>query len=183
MAEEGERVIIFDTETSGLVDNHLTPQERQPEIIELCAIDVDLATGEILSEFNELIKPARPISDEITKITHITNEMLKDKPPFSFFKDDIKQRFEKANGVLAHNLSFDMELMNIEYERLGDKLIWPRRRVCSVEQTVHLRGFRLSLTMLHELLFNERFPEAHRAKTDVMALVRCAVELHKRDEI
>lgn len=176
-------MIIWDTETTGLFDNHSTPLDRQPEVIELCAIDVDLDSGEIKSEFNELFKPVRPISDEITKITGITNEMVKDAQSFGAYQKDIAEMFAAADGVLAHNLSFDMEIIEFEYERMGRKIVWPKRLICTVESTVHLKGFRLSLTMLHELLFQSRFPEAHRAKTDVTALIRCAIKLRELGEI
>ena len=76
-------------------------------------------------------------------------------------------------------MSFDQEMIDIEAERLGQILRW-QRLVCTVEQTVHLRGHRLSLSLLHQHLFDEPFAGAHRAKVDVAALIRCSVELHKR---
>jgi hypothetical protein len=76
-----------------------------------------------------------------------------------------------------------MEMVDIEFERLGRKAPWPPRKVCTVEATVHLLGYRLSLQNLHKHLFGENFDEAHRAKVDVEALVRCCVELRKREVI
>jgi hypothetical protein len=57
---------------------------------------------------------------------------------------------------------------------------WPRR-ICTVEQTQHIKGFRLNLSGLHEFLFGEKFSGAHRAKVDVAALVRCSSEMFKRE--
>ena len=42
---------------------------------------------------------------------------------------------------------------------------------------------RLNLNKLHELLFGKEFTGAHRAKTDVHALVRCYHELMNRGVI
>jgi DNA polymerase III alpha subunit (gram-positive type) len=84
--------------------------------------------------------------------------------------------------VIAHNASFDQEAINIEANRLGRIIKWPTCR-CSVEQTIHLKGKRLTLGALHEHLFGARFDDAHRARADVMALVRCCCELHKRGEL
>jgi len=50
-----------------------------------------------------------------------------------------------------------------------------------VEQTQHLKGHRLSLGDLHDLLLGERFSGAHRARADVMALARCVSEMIRRD--
>lgn len=174
------KAFIFDTETSGLVQNHTMKIDRQPEIIELFGHTVDLRTGEVFSEVHTLIKPRHPVSEEITRITHITNEMLAACPPFPQVAGMIRKHVEDAPFVVAHNLSFDMEMLDIEFERLNERLEWPPG-FCTVEQTIHLRGFRLGLSALHELLFGEPFADSHRAKPDVLALTRCCVELVKRD--
>jgi DNA polymerase-3 subunit alpha len=41
----------------------------------------------------------------------------------------------------------------------------------------------MKLADLHEFLFGEGFEDAHRAKSDVMATVRCFIELCKRGDI
>lgn len=178
------RAFIFDTETSGLIDNHTLPLDKQPEIIEFYGADVDLKTGEILSEIEILIKPHKPISEEITNITGLENSDFEKCLPFSAHAPFIRKAIAESEAIIAHNLSFDMEMLKIECERLGGLSIkWPRRLICLVEQTVHLKGFRLSMMNLHEHLFNEKFADAHRAKPDTQALIRCAVELYKRGDI
>ena len=177
------KVLAFDTETTGLIDNHTMKLTKQPEVIEFYGCLVDLSSGEVINEVEQLIKPSEKISAEITRITNITDEMVKDAPPFAQVQERIRIFIEGAPAVLAHNLSFDMEVLGLEMERLSASISWPQIRICTVEQTVHLKGFRLSLANLHEHLFNEPFPEAHRAKNDVVAMVRCAVELHKLGEI
>jgi len=184
------KILIFDTETTGLIDNHTMKIDKQPEVIEFFGHVVDLTTGEISGEVDLLVKPTVPIKDgfsgaKIIQITGIDDALLEEEraAPFDTLKDVFKSLIETAPGVLAHNLSFDMEIMNLEFERRGMEVAWPTPRICTVEQTVHLKGYRLNLAGLHELLFGESFPEAHRAKNDVMALTRCAVELFKRGEI
>jgi DNA polymerase III epsilon subunit-like protein len=173
---------IFDTETSGLIDNRTIKIDRQPSIIEFYGCLVDLETGEIKSELDLLIEPPKEVSEEITNITSITNDMLKGKPLFEAVASLIATAIENAPIVIAHNLSFDREMVDVEFERLGKTIKWPRL-LCTVEATIHLKGFRLSLSNLHETLFNEPFAGAHRARVDVQALVRCCVELFKRGEI
>lgn len=175
---------IFDTETTGLIDNHTIALDKQPEVIDFYGAHVDLAAGKILESFETMIKPQRQISADITRITGITQEQAThNTEPFSFYANSIQDDIEGADCIIAHNLSFDKEILDLEFERLGMKLAWPRRLICTVEATVHLKGFRLTLQALHELLFGEPFKEAHRAKSDTQALIRCAIELFKRGEI
>lgn len=176
------RAFIFDTETTGLIDNRSLPLDKQPEIIEFYGVNVDLATGEEWNEIDELIKPKRPPDETITRITGLTEEDLKDKPDWSVFAERIGFELATAPLVIAHNLSFDREMVDIEMERQGKAVTWPAL-LCTVEATIHLKGFRLNLTDLHTHLFGEGFPKAHRAKNDVTALVRCCVELYKLGEL
>jgi len=175
--------LLFDTETTGLLENHTMRIDRLPHVIEYYSCLADLDTGDVLEEIDLLVRPPIKISDEITGITGISNEMVEAAPPFSEVAPRIKLSLEAAPIVVAHNLSFDMEMITVEMERIGDKIKWPRRRLCTVEQTIHLLGYRLNLSGLHMHLFNEEFKGAHRAKVDVTALLRCCVELRKRNVI
>ena len=178
---------VFDTETTGLVNNRIIKINRQAEVIEFYGNLIDLSSGKINKVYHTLIRPTVefPMSDYTIKTTHtkLTNKMLEDAPTFNKVADDIREFIEAAPMIIAHNLSFDMEIVDIEFERLKGQLNWPLRRVCTVEATLFLNGFRLSLTKLHQLLFGEEFENAHRAGSDVTALNRCAVELYRRDLI
>lgn len=171
--------LIFDTETSGLVYNHTLKLNKQPEVIEFYGAVVDLATGEVFDEVSQLIKPAITLPEEQLKHTPISNEMLKDAPRFAEVADKIRTIIEGAPTAIAHNLSFDMEMIGIEFERIGQEVAWPPG-ICTVEQTVHLKGYRLGLTNLHTFLFGKPFDDTHRAKPDTEALIRCCIELFKR---
>ena len=173
------KALIFDTETTGLVENRTLKLDRQPEIIEFYGCVVDLETGEVSKELDLLIKPTKPIPAEITRIVDIDNAMVETAPPFRDIANQIFDLIAEAPAVIAHNLSFDCDMVEIEFERLGDKIAWPHK-ICTVEQTIHLKGYRLKLTDLHQHLFGEPFAGAHRAKVDVQALVRCCLELTKR---
>lgn len=174
---------IFDTETTGLIENRLTPFAKQPEIIEFYGCLANLATGEVAHEIDSLCKPSHKLSEDTTRITGITDDDVKNAPLFRSLIPQINSALEKSEAILAHNLSFDMDMVELEYDRVGAKIAWPPHRICTVEETIHYKGFRLSLTALHEFLFNESFPEAHRAKHDVVATLRCAVELFQRGDI
>lgn len=185
------RAFIFDTETTNLLSSRLIPLKRQPFVTEVYGAYVDLDAPipsdaediPVLWELDTLINPRVPISAEITKITGIDDAMVKDAPVFTTFAPLLRLAIEEADHIIAHNASFDGEMIDIEFARDSDiPLRWPPI-ICTVEATIHLLGHRMTLQGLHEHLFGERFKEAHRARNDTRALIRCAVELRKRGEL
>ncbi len=173
--------LILDTETTALVSNSLLDQKYQPRIIEFygCLVDDD---GELIRELEFFVDPGMPIPAEVTKITGIKPEDLKGAQPWRAHAPEVKALIEEAHIVVAHNLSYDSFVIGSEMQRLGREVSWPFG-VCTVESTEHLKGHRLKLSDLHELLFGEPFTGAHRARVDVAALKRCYFELINRGEI
>jgi len=162
--------------------NSAVSVKRQPKIIELCMIMFNDRGKEVM-RVDGLVNPGEEITPKITEITKITNEDLEGKPPFREAAPFVINIISKANIVVAHNLSFDMSMIDNELKRLDMKATWPKRRICTVEQTKHLKGFNLNLGSLHEYLFGAPHEKAHRAEGDVMALARCYFELRKRGEL
>lgn len=173
------KALIFDTETTGLISNHSIKIDKQPELTEFYGAVVDLASGQLLSDLDLLIKPSQPISAEITKITGLTDADVAGCPSFRECSGPIMDMLHSCSPAIAHNAAFDKEMLDLEAERIGYKIGW-QRVICTVEQTIHIKGFRLNLSGLHQELFGEGFKDAHRAKPDTQALIRCCVELFKR---
>lgn len=181
--------LILDVETTGL-PIPCAKLEAQPSVIEIFMALVDLKTGKISKTYETLIKPPAPLSDKpapnsrktISEITGITNDALADAPAFKDISKIIFDWIERAPAVIAHNLQFDSQMIDFEAERLGYAIKWPRK-ICTVEQTMSLRGYRLSLANLHSELFNESFTGAHRARKDVEVLIKCCMKLHERGMI
>jgi hypothetical protein len=71
-------------------------------------------------------------------------------------------------------------VLNYEFARLGLALDWPFTRICTIHETLHLKGYRLSLKELHTALFPPEAFEPHRAKPDVLALTRCFLKLREQ---
>jgi len=172
--------LLYDTETTGLISNHTVKMTHQPHVIEFYGCLANLKNGRVIKDLNLLIKPPIHIEIEITNITTITDDLVKDAPSFAQVSTEIFSFLESAPLLIAHNASYDKEIMDLEAERLKRTIKWPRM-LCTVEQTVSLKGIRLSLSELHKLLFGAPHAGAHRAKADVDALLRCCVELTKRD--
>ena len=92
---------VIDLETTGL-------SPRCDEIIELAAIRV--RDGEIADSYQRLVKPKEGISDIISSITHITNEMVAEAPPI----EDVLSGYIDFIGsdvVVGHNVSFDVNFL------------------------------------------------------------------------
>jgi len=171
--------IVFDTETTGLIENRTLRLDRQPYVTEFYGCEIDLDTGEVRREVQRLCKVPIKLEAKITKITGIDNAMLENENPFD---PEIIDFLESGEMIVAHNLSFDKDMIEIEAQRLERKVAWPIG-ICTVEQTIGMKGHRLSLSMLHKELFGEEFAGSHRARVDVEALCRCCVELRKREMI
>lgn len=165
------------------MDNLSTRSEKQPEIIEFCGLTIDPNTGRTINILDQLIRPTIPITEEITKMNNINNEMVRNAPTFKFLASDIRDLIERSDCVVAHHASFDRDMIDLEFAKLGmTKIAWPRI-ICTIEATLHLKGYRLSLSALYEYLFGVKFEGAHRARADVDALARIVVELRKKGMI
>ena len=113
------REIIFDTETTGL-DN------RADRIIEIGGIELinHFPTGNTLHLY---INPGdRKVHPDALAVHGITDESLKDKPPFEEVADKILNFFGDAKWI-AHNATFDMGFVNAEFARLGRPPMHHRR--------------------------------------------------------
>jgi DNA polymerase III epsilon subunit-like protein len=177
-----KKTLVFDTETTDLVNNSIISEKHQPHIIEFYGCIVDEG-GSVIDELEFLCDPGIPITDEITRITSIKNADVEGKPKFEFYAEQVRDFIKRSDSVAAHNLKFDMSMVDIELGRLGQAAIWPRVQICTVEETEWFLGYRLNLSALHEHLFGVRFDGAHRAKVDVQALTRCFNELRKRGDL
>lgn len=181
------RAIVYDTETTGLIENSAIPLKNQPHVIELHAVEVlrgedgAFKTGE---EWGSLFY-ANELGEKTTEITGITVDMTRCAPKFATKLPELSDFFLGATHQVGHNLSYDMDMLHLELRRVGmEKAFpWPPIPICTVEHTETMKGFRLGLNDLHEELFGERFEDHHRAAPDTRATARCVVELLNRGVI
>ena len=100
--------VVFDLETTGF------NAANGDSIIEIGA--VKLSGGEITDKFDMLIKPPQPISDRITSVTSITNEMVEDCPDEeTAIKEFIK--WIKDLPMVAHNAKFDTSFVEQAFKK------------------------------------------------------------------
>ncbi len=109
------RMVVFDFETTGL-----DPQKDR--IIEIGGLLVE--KGIAVDEFSSLIKPDIPLPETSTKITGITEDMLKDQPSIEEKLPEFLN-FIEGSILVAHNAEFDMGFLRNTCHRLGYQIQWP----------------------------------------------------------
>ena len=102
------RQIVFDLETTGL-------DVEKDEIIEFAFVELfDLIpTGNLLHNY---VRPNKIVTEEIEKITGLSNNFLQKQKPFFFFVEKIKNFIENSD-LIAHNANFDISILNNELKR------------------------------------------------------------------
>lgn len=180
-------LIVFDNETTGLALPNTAPLANQPHIIEFAAVKLDMITLEEVDRMEFLCRPPslNLITPEITNITKITQDMVKDLPPFVAHLPKLQSFFFGVQSMVAHNVGFDRDMLSFELRRLQKmrEFPWPVNHICTVERSYDIKGHRLNLAKLHMELTGETFEGAHRAMADVEALVRCVKKLREQARI
>lgn len=109
-----EKYIAFDVETTGL-------SPYNDRIVEVGAVIFKNKVP--VKSFGSLVNPNRLISPSVTKINHITNEMLAAAPSeeevYSKLYDFMKEAMDGQAIVCAHNAKFDMDFLSETFKRLG----------------------------------------------------------------
>ncbi len=165
-------MIVFDTETTGLVEARGTPLDRQPHIIEIAAIKLDENLDEV-GRYQSLVNPKLPLSAKITEITGLVDSDLADAPPFAGIYNDLFAFWLGEDTMVAHNVKFDANLLYFDLKRIDKALNfpWPRNHICTVQAARPL-NIKRNLASVYRHAFKEDFADAHRAMPDVEALVR-----------
>ena len=168
-------IVVFDTETTGLLEPRAIKLEKQPHMIEIYAARFS-ENGKFLDEIESLVSPPIPIPDFITKITNIDDSMVSGQPVFADLYKPLTELFIGARTMVAHNLPFDAGMLWVELSRMGMEFHfpWPPNWYCTIEHSMHIEGKMLKLSDLHQHAKGKPHKEgAHRAKQDVLALHRC----------
>jgi DNA polymerase III epsilon subunit-like protein len=120
-----KRIIIFDTETSGMngFGKNSMPPSRCDHALQVSWLVYDAQTREIIRTFNSYVKVAETV--EITEFISNLNHCTREKCDKGMLMIDILQEFckeyERCDVIVAHNLSFDSKVMRTEIVRnLGE---------------------------------------------------------------
>ena len=113
-----DRLVLFDTETTGL-------QYSRDEIIEFAAVVVELRGGvpTVIQEYDELIalSPGGFVPPKIEQLTGITTQDLREKGlPKARVARDISEMIRGNTLLLAYNAHFDLSFLFYFLLRHGD---------------------------------------------------------------
>jgi ribonuclease HI/DNA polymerase-3 subunit epsilon len=120
----GPRQLILDTETTGFY------YQDGDRIIEVGALEMinRKLTG---SSIHIYINPKTPVGDSVN-VHGITDEFLQDKPLFEEISQVLFDYLQGAE-IIAHNATFDMNFLDMEFKRAGFKAL---SDVCEVTDTL-----------------------------------------------
>lgn len=193
-ADDAQKYLFFDTETTGLPRNWNAPVSdlnNWPRIVQVAWILCD-KNGNYLEERSYIITPEGfRIPADASKIHGITTEIAERdgvylKDVLIEFQDFVAQ----ADFLIAHNMSFDEKIAGAEFLRknMPNSLV-SKKRICTKERSTNFcaipspNGFKdykwPTLQELHKKLFGERFDEVHDALSDVRATAKCFWEMKK----
>ncbi|MFN2500750.1 MAG: PolC-type DNA polymerase III [Pyrinomonadaceae bacterium] len=167
----GSGFVVFDLETTGT-------KAGPCRITEIGAYRVQ--NGQVTDEFQTLVNPTVPIPWFVTRLTGITDEMVREAPVFSEIAHDFLT-FIGDSILVAHNSGFDMRFLNHEIGR-----VYPNYRVANpCLCTVKLSRRLLPDILNHKLKtvaehYSIELVNHHRASADAFATAHIFVNLLTR---
>ena len=119
--EKYDRLVLFDTETTGLLYN-------RDEIIEFAAVVVERRDGipTVIQEYDELItlSPGGFVPPKIEQLTGITTQDIRERGlPKTRVARDIAEMIQGNTLLLAYNAHFDLSFLFYFLLRNGDPMI------------------------------------------------------------
>jgi len=187
--------LFFDTETTGLPKNWKAPVtdlNNWPRLVQLAFLYYD-GNGNRVSGGDFIIKPEGfVIPLDASRIHGISTEraLIEGKSLIEVLQV-FKFLLEKAEFLVAHNISFDEKIMGAEFLRVGIQNTIPtKKKICTMESTTKFcaingpYGYKWpKLSELHYKLFKTGFDEAHNAAVDINATAKCFWELKRLGKI
>jgi len=156
---------VVDVETTG------GSPLRGDRITEIAAVVV--REGRVGAVFETLVNPERPIPIWITRLTRISDGMVRDQPTFRELYPRVAAALA-ADVFVAHNAAFDWRFVSSELMAADSALRLPTRRLCTVRLArallPHLR--RRSLDHVAHY-YGVAIGARHRAAGDALATAHC----------
>lgn len=202
------KILVFDTETTGLLprpDEQTLEIDTLPYITQLAFVLYDADACELMRSYNRYIRiPANVrISEKITELTGITNEMCEKKGVrIEDAMITLYQAVQEADIIVAHNIDFDMRMVSLETKRnifaIGSAIqdlqpefhhycgMFKKRLYCTMHETREYVGIRVvskmtgkpyfknpTLGELYRKLYGNDATGLHNAFEDVIVCLKC----------
>lgn len=178
-------LMVLDTETTGLPASR-NPQEfdkfNNARLIELGYIIFD-KSGKEIKKYDDLVKPNNFVITN-TFIHGITNEnAVQNGKDINIVLDQLTLDLKKVDGIICHNISFDVAIILSEAYRLNKleliELISSKLHLCSmaIGKKFMKSDKNPKLIELYKFLFNKDFIQDHRALSDCVACLDCFLSM------
>ena len=180
--ERYDRLVLFDTETTGLLYN-------RDEIIEFAAVIVEQVNGvpTVIREYDELVSlsPGGFVPPKIEQLTGISTQDIRERGlPKTRVCRDIAEMIQGNTLLLAYNAHFDLSFLYYLLLRNGDPMIlkgkdkldlltvYRDRRSYPHKLSNAIEAYGLTGTVVN----------SHRAVDDVVATVAVMLEMEKEQD-
>ena len=166
-----DRLVLFDTETTGL-------SYSQDQIIEFAAVAVEQRGGqpEVVCTYDELINllPGTSVPEKIVALTGISNEDIRQRGiPKAQVCRDIAGMFQGRTLLLAYNAHFDLSFLYYLLRGHGDPTVLrgkDKLDLLTVYKDRHSYPHKLC-NAIEVYGLSEQVVNSHRAVDDVLATV------------
>ncbi len=192
---KSSNILFIDTETTGLPTDFDAPASdtnKWPRLVQLAYLLYD-ENQKLITKGNFIIKPeGYSIPIESTNIHGIFDSFARENGVLiETALNKFSALVDCADSIVAHNISYDLKVIESEYYRKGSPLnLLKKQKICTMTSTIDFcslpgnYGFKYpKLSELYEILFNISFENAHNAEFDVNATAKCFWELKKRQII
>ena len=177
-----DRLVLFDTETTGL-------QFSRDEIIEFAAVVVEKVDGipTVTREYDELValSPGGFVPPKITELTGISTQDLRERGlPKARVCRDIAEMFTGNTLLLAYNAHFDLSFLFYMLLRNGDPTILKGKDkldLLTVYRDRHSYPHKLC-SAIEVYGLSGKVVNSHRAVDDVIATVAVMEEMEKEKD-
>jgi DNA polymerase III epsilon subunit-like protein len=205
------RTLVFDTETTGLSKTQIISESTihlWPYIVQFSYIIFDTEANKIVKIKDSIIKVPETvtISEENSNIHGITTEIsfakgVSLKPVLEEFFSDLNT----VDHIVGHNVSFDLNMIKAELQRLiidsinlndvirfkeyTTKLNTSKNIYCTMQETIEYCAIELKdkfgrpykkfpkLVELYQKMFNVTPKNLHNSLNDVIVCLRCFIKL------
>jgi len=198
------KVLIYDTETTGLPKGKasITDFKNWPHIIQLSYILYDTDSHKVLVNHDHIIKLDDSV--ELTQKSFEMHGISKEKSKYEGIDITLAIELfniclEKANILVAHNISFDKNMMLVESLRNNIDSCFSKTKYieyCTMKRSIDLCNILTTfkgtnrvykkfptLTELHVKLFNVVPEGTHNSYIDILICLRCFYKLMFNDDI
>lgn len=182
--------LVIDTETTGLTSLSFVTERNYLKWPRLVQIAWGLMENDHIEIQNSTI--IRPngfnIPSDAIRIHGITNKQaLEHGKDLKHLLATLNRAMQTTDTIIAHNLNFDVGILQSEAMRLGMRLEMPNKHQCTafMGQAYMRKSKKMRLSEfprlgdLHKILLGDDYEPKHDARSDVIACANVYKELQK----